>query len=124
MKEISMPKLMVDGVGTFEVPQGKRLVLALEDEVHIDQLHSCGGIAKCTTCRVRFIEGEPEKVTQAERTVLAARGLGGELGLRLSCQITCDQDMRVIAESRLAGSGKKDVGPRPADEITPPPIWT
>jgi ferredoxin len=119
-----MPKLTVESVGTFEVSQGKRLVLALEDEAGIDQLHSCGGVAKCTTCRVKFIEGEPAKVTQAERSVLAARGLGAELGLRLSCQITCEQDMRVIAQSRLAGSGKKDVGPRPADEITPPPVWT
>jgi Na+-transporting NADH:ubiquinone oxidoreductase subunit NqrF len=73
---------------------------------------------------VRFIDGEPPKVTQAERSVLEARGLGGTHGLRLSCQITCDQDMRLIAESRLAGSGKKDTGPRPADEITPPPVWT
>lgn len=119
-----MPKLTVEGVGTFEVPEGKRLVLALIDEAHIDQLHSCGGNAKCTTCRVRFIKGEPARVTQAERSVLAARGLGGEIGLRLSCQITCDQDMHVVAESRLAGSGKKDAGPRPADEITPPPVWT
>ena len=119
-----MPKLTVEGVGTFEVPEGKRLVLALIDEAHIDQLHSCGGNAKCTTCRVRFIRGEPLRVSQAERSVLAARGLGGEIGLRLSCQITCDQDMHVVAESRLAGSGKKDAGPRPADEITPPPVWT
>jgi hypothetical protein len=36
-----MPKLKVDGVGEFEVLEGKRLVLALEDEAHIDQLHSC-----------------------------------------------------------------------------------
>jgi ferredoxin len=119
-----MPKLTVEGVGTFFVPEGKRLVLALEDEAKIDQLHSCGGNSRCTTCRVKFISGEPTKVTQAERTVLSARGLGGEAGLRLSCQILCDQDMHVIAESRLAGSSKKDVGPRPTDGITPPAIWT
>ena len=119
-----MPKLTVEGVGTFEVPAGKRLVLALVDDAKIDQLHSCGGNAKCTTCRVRFIEGEPDKVTQAERSVLDARGLGGTHGLRLSCQITCDHDMHVVAESRLAGSGKKDTGPRPADQIEPPPVWT
>ena len=119
-----MPKLTVEGVGTFEVPVGKRLVLALVDEAKIDQLHSCGGNAKCTTCRVRFIEGEPDKVTQAERSILEARGLGGTHGLRLSCQITCERDMHLIAESRFAGSGKKDAGPRPADEITPPPVWT
>ena len=38
-----MPKLTVEGVGTFDVPQGKRLVLALMDEAHLDQMHSCGG---------------------------------------------------------------------------------
>ena len=30
-----MPKLTVEGVGTFDVPQGKRLVLALEDEAKV-----------------------------------------------------------------------------------------
>lgn len=119
-----MPKLTVQGIGTFDVPEGKRLVLALEDEAKIDQLHSCGGVARCTTCRVKFIEGEPSKVTSAERTVLAARGLGAEHGLRLSCQMVCDHDMTLMAISRLAGSGKKDVGARPGDAIEPPPVWT
>jgi ferredoxin len=99
-------------------------VSALIDDAKIDQLHSCGGNSRCTTCRVRFIEGEPGKVTQAERTILSARGLGAIHGLRLSCQITVDQDMHVVAESRFAGSGKKDAGPRPADQIEPPPVWT
>jgi len=116
-----MPKVTVENVGTFEVPTNKRLVLALEDDARIDQLHSCGGNARCTTCRVEFVSGEPERMTEAEKNVLAARGL---LGVRLSCQILCDHDMNVKAISRLAGSGKKDVGPRPADAITPPPAWT
>jgi ferredoxin len=114
--EIVMPKLTVEGVGTFEVPAGKRLVLALEDEVKIDQLHACGGNARCTTCRVEFIAGEPPTMTEAERQVLAARGLAG---VRLSCQILTNHDMTVRAISRLAGSGRKDVGPRPADTIPP-----
>src|SRR3954447_22672281 len=38
----TMPKLTVEGVGAFEVPAGKRLVLALEDEAGVDQLHACG----------------------------------------------------------------------------------
>lgn len=116
-----MPKLTVENVGIFDVPAGKRLVLALEDEAKIDQLHSCGGNARCTTCRVEFVSGEPERMTEAEKSVLAARGLSG---VRLSCQIPCDHDMQVKAISRLAGSGKKDVGSRPADSITPPPVWT
>jgi ferredoxin len=119
-----MPKITVEDVGSFEVPQGKRLVNALEDEARIDQLHACGGNAKCTTCRVQFISGEPSTMTEAEKSVLQARGLSGTAGLRLSCQILCDHDMEVRAISRFAGSGRKDAGPRPADEITPPPVWT
>jgi ferredoxin len=120
--EKSMPKLTVEGVGEFEVPERKRLVLALEDEAKIDQLHACGGNARCTTCRVEFVSGEPDKMTEAEKNVLAARGLSG---VRLSCQITCDHDMAVRAISRLEGSGRKDAGNRPADEIHPQPVqWT
>lgn len=115
-----MPKVTVEGVGEFEVPEGKRLVLALEDEAGIDQLHACGGNARCTTCRVEFIEGEPERMTAAEKATLAARELSG---VRLSCQIPCEQDMAVRAKSRLEGSGRKDVGPRPDDSITPEPEW-
>jgi ferredoxin len=113
-KETEMPMLTVEGVGTFDVPAGKRLVLALEDEAKIDQLHACGGNARCTTCRVEFIAGEPPTMTEAERQVLAARGL---TGVRLSCQILTDHDMTVRAISRFAGSGRKDAGPRPADAI-------
>jgi ferredoxin len=115
-----MPKLVVEGVGEFEVPEGKRLVLALEQDAGIDQLHACGGNARCTTCRVEVVAGEPDRMTVAERDVLAARGLSG---IRLSCQIVCDHDMTVRAISRLAGSGRKDAGHEPAAEIEPPPEW-
>src|SRR5687768_1642477 len=65
-----MPKLTVEGVGEFEVPAGKRLVLALVDEAGVAQLHACGGNAACTTCRVEFVSGEPDKMTEAEKAVL------------------------------------------------------
>ncbi len=117
-----MPKLTVEGKGDFEVPENKRLVLALEDEAGVDQLHACGGNARCTTCRVEFVAGEPDQMTVAEKSVLAARGL---TGVRLSCQILCDHDMAVRVISRLAGSGRADAGKRPADEIQPQPVtWT
>jgi ferredoxin len=119
-----MPKITIDGDGTFEVPAGKRLVNALTDDAKIDQLHACGGNARCTTCRVEFVAGQPKRMTEAEKSVLAARGLLTHAGLRLSCQIACDQDMTVKINSRLAGSGRVDAGKRPADEIMPPPMWT
>src|SRR6476619_1808702 len=115
-----MPKLTVEGVGEFEVPQGKRLVLALEDEAKIDQLHACGGNARCTTCRVQFVAGEPDQMTVAEKQVLTAKGLSG---VRLSCQMLCDHDMTVRAISRLEGSGRPDPGRTPEPFITPPPVW-
>ena len=102
------------------MPDGRSLVLPLKDEAKIDPLHACGGNARCTTCRVEFISGEPDRMTEAEKSVLAARGL---TGVRLSCQIVCDHDMAVRAISRLAGSGRKDAGSRPDDQIQPPPVW-
>jgi ferredoxin len=119
-----MPQLTVEGVGTFEVPQNKRLVNALSDEAKVDQLHACGGNARCTTCRVQFVAGEPSRMTEAEKSLLASRGLTAHAGLRLSCQVLCDHDMAVKAISRLTGSGRADAGQRPADEIAPPPVWT
>ena len=95
-------------------------MLALEQDAAIDQLHACGGKARCTTCRVEFIDGEPAKMTVAEKTVLAAKGLSG---VRLSCQILCDPDMTVRAISRLAGSGRADAGGPPAAHIEPAPVF-
>ena len=115
-----MPKLTVDGVGVFDVQEGKRLVLALIDDAGIDQLHACGGNCRCTTCRVEFIAGEPQQMTEAEKAKLADKGLSD---VRLSCQILCDHAMSVRAISRLAGSGRLDAGQRPEPDIHPAPIW-
>jgi ferredoxin len=112
-----MPTLTVEDVGAFEVPDGKRMVLALEQDAKIDQLHACGGRARCTTCRVEFISGEPQRYTKAEVAALGGRQL---TGVRLSCQILCDHDMAVRAISRLAGSGRPDPGPTPQPFIEPP----
>src|SRR5918996_2647982 len=114
-----MPKLTVEGFNTVDVENGKRLVLAIEQDAGVDILHACGGNARCTTCRVEFVAGEPATMTEAEKQVLAARGL---TGVRLSCQILCDHDMTVRAISRLAGSGRPDAGKRPADDIQPQPV--
>jgi ferredoxin len=115
-----MPKLTVDGFGSVDVAEDKRLVLAIEQDAGVDILHACGGNARCTTCRVEFIDGEPSGMTAAERQVLAAKGV---TNARLSCQILCGHDMTVRAISRLEGSGRPDPGPPPAPEITPPPVW-
>lgn len=118
-----MPKLTIQNVGEFDVPAGKRLTTALTQDAATDQLHACGGVAKCTTCRVKFVEGEPDKMTEAEKETMKVRGVEGE-GVRLSCQIQCDQDMTVELISRLEGSGRKDQGGALAETIQPEPVWT
>ena len=105
----------------FEVAEGKRLVNAIERDAKVDIMHACGGFARCTTCRVEFIDGEPQRFTAAEKQRLSDRGL---TGVRLSCQIVCDHDMSVRAVSRLEGTGRPDPGGTPQETITPPPEWT
>lgn len=115
-----MPKLTVEGFGTFDVADGKRLVNAIEQDAKVDILHACGGNARCTTCRVEFVAGEPAKITVAEKAKLDEKGL---TGVRLACQILCEGDMTVRAISRLEGSGRPDPGRTPDDAIAPPAVW-
>jgi ferredoxin len=115
-----MPKLTVEGFRTADVEHGKRLVLAIEQDAGVDILHACGGNARCTTCRVEFVSGEPSAMTKAEKMKLEEKGLQG---VRLSCQIVCDHDITVRAISRLEGSGRPDPGRTPEPFITPPPEW-
>jgi ferredoxin len=115
-----MPKLTVEGFATVDVEQGKRLVNAIEQDAGVDILHACGGNARCTTCRVEFVTGEPTRMTRAEQTRMAEKGL---TGVRLSCQIACEHDMTVRAISRLGGSGRPDPGRTPEPSIQPPPEW-
>jgi Na+-transporting NADH:ubiquinone oxidoreductase subunit NqrF len=58
-------------------------------------------------------------MTVAEQTILRERGVRG---VRLSCQIVCEQDMHVRVISRLEGSGRKDCGSPLAAEIEPQPV--
>jgi ferredoxin len=116
-----MPKLEVEDVGTFDVPEGKRLVLAIEEDAGVDILHRCGSYAKCTTCRIEYLEGEPARMTRAELEVLQRRDLLGEV--RLSCQAICDHDVKVRPLMTVTSSGLDGPGPKPAPEITPPPEW-
>ena len=111
-----MPRLTIENVGTVEVEKGTRLVLALEDNGG-DPLHRCGGYARCTTCRVEFIDGEPQAMTTAEKEKLEAQGNLGKC--RLSCQCTVDHDMHVKVLKSFAESGLDDPGPRPEDHVTP-----
>lgn len=112
-----MPKITVEDYGTFEIEGGTRLVLALEAS-GVDVLHRCGGKARCTTCLVEVIAGEPSPMTVAEKTVLEAKGMAGQG--RLSCQMSCEGDLtlRTIKTTKSTGL---EPGTTPAEHIEPEP---
>jgi ferredoxin len=115
-----MAKITIKGVGTFDVPDDKRLVLAIED-AGVDILHRCGGWAGCTTCRNIIHEGEPAVMTQAELDKLSEVGRFGQF--RLACQILCGHDMTVEPLLRVSTTDYEDAGRRPENSITPDPVW-
>jgi ferredoxin len=117
----AVSRLEVEGVGAVDVEEGKRLVLAIEEDAGVDILHRCGSFARCTTCRIEYLEGEPEKMTRAEVEVLGSRDLLGQV--RLSCQALCDHDMKVRVLMTVSSTGLDGPGPKPQPQITPEPEW-
>jgi ferredoxin len=118
-----MPKVAIEGEMTTECAEGRRLVLCIED-AGVDILHRCGGNARCTTCRVEVLGGEPSQMTEPERERL---GRIDDLppNVRLSCQIQVRSDLRVRVLRRLRDNPEMaDPGPRPiewpADRPLPP----
>jgi ferredoxin len=115
-EQASMPKIQAEtatGLIETEAPAGKKLVLAIED-AGVDILHRCGGNARCTTCRVEILEGEPGEMGELERNRLAVEA---ELApnTRLSCQIHVQSDLKVRVVNQASVRGM-DPGPRPLDE--------
>lgn len=114
-----MKKITAETAGgtiAFEAEPGKKLVLAIEDN-GIDILHRCGGNARCTTCRVEILGGDPGEIREPERAILATKTDLND-HTRLSCQIRIADDLHVRVVNQVSVKGL-DAGPRPADEDTP-----
>src|ERR1700675_829961 len=101
-----MPKVEAETAGgtqTLEAPAGKKLVLAIED-AGIDIMHRCGGNARCTTCRVQVLEGDPGAMAELEQSRLAREASLGP-DIRLSCQVRVESDLSVRVLGRASASG-------------------
>lgn len=114
-----MPTLTV-GDTSIEVQDGTRLVLAIQ-QAGVEIGHRCGGNARCTTCRVVFVSGEPATMTKAEYEKLSERGLLGQV--RLACQIVCDHPMSVKALMTKESEGWGDTGPAPDPSVKPEAVF-
>ncbi len=87
----------------------------------MDIMYQCGSYAHCATCCVEFLEGEPEEMTESEMMLLDMRDLLEKV--RLSCQIYCEEDMKVRPIMTVSGTGANSAGGKPDEEITPEPVW-
>ncbi|WP_409288141.1 2Fe-2S iron-sulfur cluster-binding protein [Peribacillus sp. SCS-37] len=105
-----MPIVTAVGFGQFEVPAGRKLVLALEDN-GVAILHRCGGKAKCTTCRVEVLEGDYQEISK-KKALMADHIIDDQL--RLSCQMAVSGDITIRPIKTVENSGL-DAGPRPEE---------
>jgi len=111
-----MPRIEAEtasGPQVFEAAAGEKLVLAVED-AGIEIVHRCGGNARCTTCRVEVLAGDPGEMLELERNRLAVETDLAEK-VRLPCQIRVNVGLkgRAVNQARVRGM---DAGPRPFDE--------
>jgi 2Fe-2S ferredoxin len=81
-----------------EVPEGTTLLEAAEI-LDVALNHECGGVASCSTCRIRLAEGYSmadtlSEIDVDEREVLEREQLGGSY--RLACQARVKKDLTVV----------------------------
>jgi len=107
-----MPTVKMEGIGETTCDEGRRLVLCIED-AGIDILHRCGGNARCTTCKVQVVSGEPGPMEALEQERLAREASLGP-DIRLSCQIRVQSELTVRVLGRASASGMTP-GTRPTD---------
>ncbi|UCE11015.1 MAG: (2Fe-2S)-binding protein [Candidatus Thorarchaeota archaeon] len=129
---LAMPKVTVvdpmrEVVKEFEVESGTKLLKALIEH-EIDLVHTCGGWAKCTTCRCTIDKGTPSKVTQAqkdlfERFVRTGQPQFDAPQVHLSCQVIVENDMQVCPSEEFNEIIHDNRGKDTEDEVTPDPVW-
>lgn len=90
----------------FTAPAGQKLVLAIEEH-GVDISHRCGGNARCTSCRVKFVSDEPP-MGPTEQASLDEDGVLGQF--RLSCQVRIDRDMEVEVLQPVSSAPWEDAG--------------
>ena len=109
-----MATVTMNGLGTAECADGRRLVLCIED-AGVDILHRCGGNARCTTCRVEVLSGDAGPMTDAEKEKMATVEDANE-STRLSCQVQVRDALDVRVLRRLQDfPDMDDPGPRPVE---------
>lgn len=96
------------GERRIEVAPGESVMKAAMG-AGIPIFHDCGGLARCTTCRVRIVAGEVAPRGEEEAEIARMLSFGDDI--RLACQIRPDGDLRV--ERMMRQEFRRDRGVEP-----------
>lgn len=99
---------------TVRVPRGWSVLEASRSH-GIEHVSMCGGRARCSTCRVRVVEGEDRcpPAEEVERETLAR--IGAAADTRLACQLRPQGDV-VVVPLLTAAPGARPAGAADAEE--------
>jgi ferredoxin len=122
---------VVDFMGKVQkeliVEKGTKLLKALINN-ETDILHTCGGNARCTTCRVTIHKGVPTKKTKAQQDLFDIMIRSGQTqfdhpAVFLACQVAVENDMTVSPSETFNRVIHDSPGKDTEEEITPNPVW-
>ncbi|MHA2423770.1 MAG: 2Fe-2S iron-sulfur cluster-binding protein [Candidatus Thorarchaeota archaeon] len=127
MPTVTIVDFMGDVLKEVEVESGTKLLKALIDN-ETDVVHTCGGRAKCTTCRVTIHKGVPTKKTKRqhdlfEKLIKSGQPQFDHPAVFLSCQVIVEEDMKVSVSETFNSVIHDSHGKDTPDEITPDPEW-
>jgi Na+-transporting NADH:ubiquinone oxidoreductase subunit F len=95
-------RISVNNERNLEVPAGGKLLNALAShKVFVSS--ACGGGGTCAQCKVRVLEGGGE-ILPTELNHISRRD--ARLGVRLSCQVPCKQNMKIEVPQEVFGTRK------------------
>ncbi len=95
-------KINHDDDKTLTIPAGGKLLNALADQ-KIFLSSACGGGGTCAQCKVKVFEGGGD-ILPTEKSHINNKE--AKEGWRLSCQVTCKQDMSIEVEPEFFGVKK------------------
>jgi len=127
MPKVTVVDFMREPLKEITVERGTKLLKALIDH-ETDIVHTCGGNAKCTTCRVTIHKGVPTKKTQAqherfEKLIESGQTQFDHPAVFLSCQVVVENDMTVSVSETFNHVIHDSPGKDTEGKVTPDPVW-
>lgn len=102
-----------DDSKTLTVPAGGKLLNVLADN-KIFVSSACGGGGTCAQCKVKVLDGGGEILSTELSHITKREAAGGE---RLSCQVTCKQNMKIEVPEEALDTKKWECTVRSNDNV-------